>query len=347
MRHAALHGIGGAVAMLAMLELVLQLLPVSTATRVDYHIDDGILTYPAHYNFTTATGWNLEHAMHHRSNNFGFLAEHDFTFDPDAVALIGDSYVEASMLPAAARPSAQLERALRGPRVYAFGGPGSSLLDYAARINFARKNFGIEKFVIIMELGDIKQSLCGSNNNHGPCLDPETLEPSRLTMPASGVLKRMLRDSALAQYGFSQLKLSPDRLTKFFANSRPALGAESTRPPPRSEPPGETTARITQHVVSEFFALANPSSTDRLVMLVDCDRRSLAHGGGCETPTRRRFIDMVELRGVEVVTPDDQFAHFIGRTGLRLEVSPRDAHWNQAAVNIVAHELAEVLDERN
>ncbi|MFM9916852.1 MAG: hypothetical protein ACKVOX_13655, partial [Rhizobacter sp.] len=74
-------------------ELLCRLLPVSTATETDYRIDPLVRTYPSHHHWTTSTGWDLRRPQAMTANNEGFAAEHDFVRDPNAIALIGDSYV--------------------------------------------------------------------------------------------------------------------------------------------------------------------------------------------------------------------------------------------------------------
>ena len=118
----------GVAGLLLACELALRALPVSTSTETGYYVDPLILTYRPHHAWTSSTGWDLRNAQRQRSNNFGFLASRDFEPDPAAVALIGDSYVEASMLPAHDRPEAQLEAAIGNRPVFAMGGPGSSRL---------------------------------------------------------------------------------------------------------------------------------------------------------------------------------------------------------------------------
>ena len=120
-------------------EILLRLLPVSTSTETGYYLTPSILTYPAHHPFVMATGWNLSNAQHHQSNNYGFLTHREFLPNANAVALIGDSYVEANMLTEDERLNTQLENKLKNRPVYAFGGPGSSLLDYSERARFAQQ----------------------------------------------------------------------------------------------------------------------------------------------------------------------------------------------------------------
>ncbi|MBK9234562.1 MAG: hypothetical protein IPO19_00270 [Rhodoferax sp.] len=106
-----LFGMAGA---LLACELVLQALPVSSATARDYYMDPQVLSYPPGHRWHGDGMGSASNAQTLRANNFGFASEIDFVPDPQAVAFIGDSYVEASMLGAADRPGAQLARAAQG-----------------------------------------------------------------------------------------------------------------------------------------------------------------------------------------------------------------------------------------
>ena len=171
----------GALLLLAAAELVCPVLPVSTATDSGYYQDPMILNYPAEHRWQVSTGWDLHNPQRMHANNLGFAAEIDFLPNPQAIALIGDSYVEASMLAPEYRPAARLAAHLAADArhaapgeiipVYALGGPGSALLDYAERMRFAQHRLGLRDFVLLLEPGDIRQSLCGSGNVHAACLE--------------------------------------------------------------------------------------------------------------------------------------------------------------------------------
>ena len=154
MQRAVRAGLGivtGLMTVVLLAELVCRVLPVSTATVTGYHLDPLILTYPSGHRFRTATGWDLRNAQTLQANNLGFVSDVDFVPDPQAVALIGDSYVEASMLPSTDRLGPQLQRHLGDRPVYAMGGPGSSLLDYAERIRLGSERLGVRDFVVFLD----------------------------------------------------------------------------------------------------------------------------------------------------------------------------------------------------
>lgn len=342
MKRVVFYWLSGFVALIMAIEITLQILPVSSATDLGYHVDSQILTYPPNQEWTTATGWDLRNIQHHRANNVGFLADHDFVFNPQAVALIGDSFVEASMLPPADRPAAQLERLLGNRPVYALGGPGSALLDYAERIRFAIEQYGVRDVVILMERGDVRQSLCGSGNIHAPCLDPKTLAPKLEVRPPPGLAKRTLRHSALAQYLLGQLKIQPGRIWQQVVDqSRPVTHSAVASTAMPTKPVHDTLAA--QHAVAEaFFERIEGLIPGKLVIIIDTDRKAIYRGVQplTQDEARQRFIAMAEDNGAKVVDATSFFQTEFARRGLKFDVGPYDAHMNSLGVFIVMAEAA-------
>lgn len=325
---------GAAAAVLA-LEVLFRVLPVSTSTETGYYFDPLILTYPAGRRFTMATGWELQNARSHRANNFGFLAGHDFVRDPTAVALIGDSFVEENMLAPDARLAEQLEGRLDGRKVYSLGSPGTALLDYAERMRFASEHFGIQNFVLVMEPGDVAQSICGSGNIHARCLDAQTLQPRIEKQPVPGPLKALVRKSALAQYLFSQLKLDP---AGWVRKVRGALAARDVPAPPRQDRRNvadQTAARV----IDEFLTLVRPVPISSLTFVLLGDAQPSAQAD----PARERLRDAARANSARVVDAGSLLHEYQQRTGLSPYVSPRDHHLNRVALGLIAEQLAPTL----
>ena len=348
-----LCGIGIA---LVALELLFRLLPVSTSTSAGYYIDPLILTYPPGHPFTTSSGWNLQRPQRHRANNFGFVADHDFVRNPEAIALIGDSFVEASMLPARERLAAQLESKLGTRPVYAMGAPGTALLDYAERVRFASQRFAIHDFVLLLEHGDIAQSLCGSGNVNAECLDRKTLDPRVEKLPTPGAAKRLLREFALPQYLFSQLKLDPQHwAATLFTRKRNAPPATASRPtgaaggaPPATALLGAGSLRdpffiepeAIDRVLSEFFTRVKPyRNGGKLVLILTGD----APAGD---PVRDKLIAAAKANDAEVFLAGPPLQEATRNTGMSMRVAPRDAHMNGIALETVAAGVAPLLDAK-
>lgn len=330
----------GMAGFLLLLEILFRTLPVSTSTETGYYTDPLILNYPPHHRWTISTGWDLRNVQQLQSNNFGYVANRNFERNELAVALIGDSFIEASMLAATDRPGAQLERALGSRQVFSMGNPGTALLDYAERIRYAHEQFGVRDFVVLMERGDVRQSLCGSGNINGPCLDAKTLAPRVETLAPPGIAKRIFRHSALAQYLFGQLKFSPAKLWR--QAFRPAHGAGLV---PRDTAPSGEVAPFVDAVTNAFLERIKPHVTGRLVIIIDSDRGALFKGLLKPDPSRARFIELARAAGAIVIDTEPLFQTHFERSVLKLDVGPYDGHFNSLGVNLIAQAAAKALSQ--
>jgi len=334
----------GGVAAVSALEMLMRVLPVSSATKSGYYVDPKIMTYAPLLDGRYAFGWDLRHAQRFRTNSHGFVAEHEFRRDEQAVGLIGDSFVEALALDARDRPAAQLETALGSTRpVYAMGAAGTALLDYAERIRWAHQQLGIRDFVVMMESTDIRQALCGSGNVHSECLDPTTLAPTTTVVPSPSLAKRLLRDSALAQYLVGQLKIDLARILKrtfsYEIAHMPDGGKAMLQPRSRDKLP-EAAA---EHITAAFFERVKPYATGRLVIFVDADRQMLRTGAQASDSERQSFIGRAQAAGATVIDAAPLFAEHYRRSPLSLDIGPQDAHFNPLSVRLAMSEIASAL----
>jgi len=335
----------GIICALITAEFLLRIFPVSTSTETGYYISPSIITYPAHHKFVMATGWNLGNAHHHRSNNYGFLTHRDFQPNANAIALIGDSYVEANMLMEDERLNTQLENKLKNRPVYALGGPGSSLLDYTERARFAQEHLGVRDFVFIIALADVRQTLCGSGDIHGPCLDPVTFSVRSEAQPkTASPAKKILRQSALAQYLFSQLRLKPEQLLKkLFEKTVSKKTSSPIAPSYKLIDQEDVQPVIVDHIVSAFLSSLPKNKEGRLILVLDSYHDYLTDTNPSQTPVRDRFIQLVRQAGIELIDTQPIFYAFWNKTRLSLNVSPTDGHWNRLAHGLVADALATKL----
>lgn len=347
MARAIASWLSGIAAFLLLIELVLRILPVSSSTETGYYTDPLILSYPPHHHWTMSTGWDLRNAQQLKANNLGYVADQDFRRDEQAVALVGDSFVEASMLAAADRPGMQLERALDSRPVYAMGSPGTALLDYAERIRYAHEKFGIRDFVVLMERGDVQQSLCGSGNIHGPCLDRKTLALRIETIPSAGLAKRIFRHSALAQYLASQLKFTPGKLWRsVLAPSQPAaIAAHVSAPGTERNGKSDSAMREVDAVTTAFFARIKPHVAGKLVIVIDSNRSALYGGQLPPDWARDRFIYLARAAGAIIVDTAPLFQAHLARSPLKLDVGPYDGHLNALGVALIAKAAAHEIKQ--
>lgn len=342
----------GLLALLFALELLLQVLPVSTATMVGHHHDPDVLTYPSGHRWTVSTGWDLRNVQHLRANNAGFVANRDFVPDAKAVALIGDSFVEASMLDAQDRPGPRLEQLMGGRRpVYALGGPGSALLDYAERLRLAATRWQVVDAVLLLEPTDARQSLCGSGNVHGPCLDRADFRLRTEHRSAPDTIKRIARHSALAQYLVGQVRVRPRALWQTMITRIPpgAKAQAAGRPAPEAtvEPvdPKDLAQRrqIVDRVVDRFFEVVAALGMRRLVVLVDGRRDGPPVEPGLADLDRAHLMARLREGGATVVDLEPVFASHKANSSRSLVVGPYDGHLNAVGVTLAMSAAAAVL----
>jgi hypothetical protein len=325
-------------------ELLFRLLPVSSATQLGYYNDPEILVYPPHYAWRTATGWDLRNAQELRSNGAGFAAEREFVADANAVGLVGDSYIEASMLPAQDRPAAQLERALAGTRpVYGMGSPGSSLLDYAERVRWASRRWQVRDFVFLVEAGDIRQSLCGSGNVHSACLDRTSLEPRREHFREPDRAKRMLRESMLAQYLFGQVKLKFDHLVdETFSRTTPEMVDRSQS---RGAGHQALSPEVMDAVIDVFLARVLPYRAGRMIVILDGRRTGPSKVIEQKDVERQHTMRRFREAGFTVIDAEVIYGEHLAHSPLSVEVGPYDAHLNAIGLKLVLDAAAKALRE--
>lgn len=344
----------GAMGVVVALEALGHVLPVSSATLTDYYLDDAIITYPPNHRWTVSTGWDLRNPRSLQANNLGFVADRNFQPDSRAIAVVGDSYVEAGMLDAPYRPAAQLQALLgAGTPVYALGSPGTSLLDYAERVRFARTRLDVRRFVLVMEPGDVRQALCGSGNVHASCLDPQDLRPrtERLVKPSTA--KRWLRHSALAQYLVGQLKLDGGRLLEMMRIGLGQAPDAGRAAPATSRLNASATeaqrllARrqaVVNAVADEFMQRMRALDLQEWVLVADGRRRGSALSPDSEPMLERdAFLARMRAQGVLVIDGEESFRAHEARGGHTLSVSPSDAHLNRDGVALLMGAVARVL----
>jgi hypothetical protein len=337
-------------AALAVAEVTLQALPVSSATMMGYHHDPDLLTYPPHHRWQVSTGWDLRNPHTLRSNNWGFVADHDFAPGSQAVALIGDSYVESSMLDRDERPAAQLEALLKTRPVYAMGTPGTALLDDAQRIRWAASHLGIRDFVVLLERFDARQSLCGSGNVVSRCLDPQTLTPRIERRAEPSTLKQWLRHSALAQYVSGQLRVQPQAILQSMFTRRAPEEATSANAAATSQLPSMAERTRNQQmvdaVVAQFFATAAPHLQGQLVFVVDGRRTGPAAQPDLSDHERSHLMAQLRARGATVYDMEPIYAAHAKASPRLLDVGPYDRHLNRIGVRLAMAQAAAALQPR-
>ena len=97
-----------------------------------------------------------------RINNYGFTNNQDYSIEDSSplIAVIGDSYVEALMVPYEETGFGRMAKHLeKKARVYSFGRSGAPLSQYLAYAKWVRENFHPKKMIFVIIGNDFDESL--------------------------------------------------------------------------------------------------------------------------------------------------------------------------------------------
>ncbi len=352
----ALAVLAGLFVALGCLEALLRTLPVYDPPRRT-RVDEGnpVLRFEPGREFLWSRGWDFSMVNRGRTNNVGFVS--DFDYQPDAegplLAVIGDSYVEAAMVPFGETCAGRLAQRLTGKaRVYAFGVSGSPLSQYLAFAEYARDTFRPVGLAVVIIDNDYDESLLKYRPVPGFHYFVEDGD-GRLRLERAdferSLLHRLIRASALARYfaGNVDVRRGIEQLRRGIAATwEELLGGEAEHGP--ADAAGSASveaARVTDSkraVVAFLNQLPEASGLDpgRIVFVVDGLRTQLYRkdrlakmAGTFRDVMRRYFLVEAHRRGYQ--TADLQpamVAHF--RAYRERFEWPQDIHWNA-----LGHEL--------
>ena len=329
-------------ATLAGLEVLFRILPAYGGVRRTT-VDDRnpISRFDPDREFTWSRDWNFSIVNTVRVNNAGFISDVDYEADAPGplLAVIGDSYVEAAMVPfrrtCAGRLATMLEPA---GRAYAFGMSGAPLSQYLAWARHARDAYRPDGLLVIVIDNDYDESLIeygGREGYHHFVRQGDgRLALERVDLvPTLGF--RLARHSALVRYLVQNL-----RVVDSFARIRARIAG--TDPPglfhlqaPASAQPARVAA--SQRAVDAFLDLLPGYAglePERIVLAVDGMRPQLyddetldAADGAFADVMRRYLLAHARRKGYETLDLQPRFVTRY-RTHRRRFEWPRDNHWN-------------------
>lgn len=329
---------------LVALEMMLRLLPVAEWLRSQSVTnDDPYLRYVPNQDRLWSVGWNFQIINRVHVNRQGFVNQQDY--DPAArsplLAVVGDSYVEALVIPYDDTLHGRLAKAVgaRG-RVYSFGIAGATLSQYLAYAEHARNVYHPEGMAIVVVDNDFDESLLEYKSAPGfhylKRREDGSLELTLVPYHSdSSWLKSAARESALFRYLYP---LGLHALIARIKGRGPAVEyAGRGRAPAQAH--AERVERSRQAV--DFFLNELPRYSGlpeaRIALLVDGMRPELYDGGKLSAADasffaamRRHFIDQARRRGYVTVDMQERFIARHACDGARFEWVI-DGHWNSAA----------------
>jgi hypothetical protein len=346
----------GLVGTLLIAEIVLRFLPVAGVPRIlPVNAQNPLLRYALDRRYTWSVGWDFGVTNRGRTNNYGFVNDQDYDANAHTplLGVIGDSYVEALLVPYAETVHGRLAGLVgEQGRVYSFGMSGAALSQYLAEAEFARVTFRPSALVIVIVGNDFDESLPRYKSPTGFHYFEESggqLRLARMDYSPSR-LRSVVRWFAVARYLVYNLRL-PQGIASVKARfsepaARPGQFVGNTAGAPDSQRLADS-----RRVVDEFLAeLPARSGLDpsRIVLVVDGMRTNLYSAEGLKA-ARGSYFDVMRgylmsraaPRGFEVIDMQPRFIERYRRDSVRYEF-PTDGHWNA-----VGHEEAAVAVARS
>jgi hypothetical protein len=343
---AAITVVGSLTLCLGAAEAVLRFLPVASGIpTMPVTAESPVYHFTPNRDFVFSRGWDMAMVNHGHTNNAGFVNDQDYRKDGEMplIAVIGDSYIEAAMVPYGETVHGRLAKALEGKfRVYSFAAAGTPLSQYLIWARHAVRDYGAQALVINVVGNDFDESLAAYNTRPGLWLyvpDANQVLRLRLFEYRPPARPRFLWSALMRYINFNL------RLGLIWLELKPLLFGAPAMAEPRYA--GNTAVDAGAVRVNDSLAAIDAFlrdlpdlvglPSDRIAFTLDGFRYPENATGSAGTYfdlMRRAFQDKALALGYEIIDLDPPFFLRHGRTGERFEY-PRDGHWNPAG-----HEVA-------
>lgn len=331
-------------------EVVIRFFPVDSGLYVEpVNEQQPVVRFTPNSEFTYSKDWDFRDLNRGRINNFGFVNDQDYepTETSPLAAIIGDSYIEAAMVPFGETVQGRLaEYVHRKGRVYSFGMSGASLSQYLAWTSWVKNIFHPDLFAVTVVSGDFDESLLRYKKAPGYYY----FDDSQKNMPLvrvdldPGFLHgriRPTRISALARYILRNLDLRTFIQEHVSPKSIPDAGTSS------ASMEADRVAR-SKRVVDTFLARlpqAAGVAAGKIILVLDGMRPALYSRDGLQKVQgsysdvmRRYLIWQARLHGYVVIDMQPRFIEYYRASGERLDYLD-NGHWNETGHLLVAEAI--------
>jgi len=345
---------------LVLAEIVLRFLPVAWAPPVEPPTaENPIQRYVASTPFTWSLGWNFYVVVRGRTNAQGFVADYDYEAKatPPLVAVAGDSYVEALMVPFRDTLTGRLQAMLgnRG-RAYAFAQSGSPLSQYVAYAKHACAVYRPERLVVVIVGNDFDESIHAHRRRDGiyhlyPRPDGR-FDYNLTPLPPPGLAERLARHSALALYLVRNVGVASLLARIGIAH---AQAAEPPSPYVGNTEATADAARIAEgdEVIAWFLdALPRAACLDPrdIALVIDVPRPHL-YDAAARAAAQASYFGLMRstlmaqagARGFKIVDMEPHFLAAYAADARAPFENRTDGHWNSHGHGVVAAAVREAL----
>ena len=336
----ALTAVVAVVVCLLAAEVALRFLPVASSLRtLAVTPQSPVFRFTPNRDFVYSREWDFVLENRGRVNNAGFVNDQDYRKDDPLplLAVVGDSMIEAAMVPYSGTLQGRLAKALDGKtRVYSFAAAGAPLSQYLIWARYAVQEYGAKALLINVVGNDFDESHAAYAAYPGfwhyvPDADQQLR--LRLFEYRPSLLGQIVVSSALGRYLLFNLQAGVAWTSlKHFLFGGPAMA--------QSRYAGNTAADAGAERVSRSLAALDAFFRDlpsyaglppsRILFIVDGLRYpdvAAASAGSFFDRMRKALLEKAASLGYDAIDLDPFFFEHHRRTGQRVEFD-RDAHWS-------------------
>lgn len=337
---------------LALAEIALRFLPVGGGLMAEA-VDERhpVFHFTPNRQSIWSRDWKFSIVNSVRVNNIGYVNDQDYdaTDTRPLCAVVGDSYVEALMVPYAETLHGRLAADAPQARIYSFAASGAPLSQYLVWARDAHERWHANALAIVVVGNDWDESLTAYKIDagyHHYVVGPDGSLALRRFDYAPSWWRKLVRKSALGRYLFFNLQ-APDRLKLFLRNGPAFLSAAHAPQYVGNTAAAADAERLerSEAVIDTFLrdlVVFSGWSPNRVVFVVDGIRYPSNDPtvlGSYFVQMRNYFMTAARAAGFEVVDMDQRFFARFRVDGKRFEF-PTDAHWNALGHTIAAEALA-------
>lgn len=326
----------------ALAETILRFMPVTMGLyRTQIHDQWPLQGYGKHQAFSYSLGWQMLFPNRGRTNNYGQHAGFDYLPRSKPILVIGDSFVEAQMVPFADTLQGALNRLMAGSvPVYGFGFAGNSFAEYLAVARMARAEFAPTALVFVIVHNDVKESWSNRLGHRYFEIDGAEIREGYQPLDRVSVLQRLrsvFGESALYRYVQINLGFTVDRvLQKHRAQTKSVPGDAGAGDAPSRQ--------VVDYFLSQL-PLASGVVPGNIWFVLDADRERIYDPGqrpfhGVDSAdVQRYFRDRARALGYRVFDTEPVFRTYFAREKRRVDFTPVDRHWNGTGHTLAAEGL--------
>jgi len=339
----------GLVALLAASEVLLRFTPVATPMRpLPVNAEQPVFRFAPSRSYTFSQDWNFHLANRGWINAAGFVNDQEYVeaSAQPLLAVVGDSFIEAAMVPYAETLQGRLAADVAGRgRVYSFAASGAPLSQYLVWAEFARERYAPSALVVSVVGNDFDESMARYSlypglHHFAPAADG-ALELARVDFRPSR-LGPLVYSSALGRYLLLNLK-ARTLVGRMFSGAAELQDTWFVGNTPGAYTPERL--RAGQQAVDAFLErlpAASGLAPERILIAVDGMRPELYDPpqlGRAETSffgvMRRYLLERAGALGFEALDLQPPMIERFARERERFEF-PTDYHWNGAGHGAVA-----------